>query len=354
MTMTSEQPEWSLDIRQPATRDRFAFSRKELLAVLLLSVTFGLFTCLVSNQMLNRQHQLQGSVEMERAILRGQPFEMGKLVYVPPWQNRILFPALLELVIHVGILSAGGWYLIIRLAFSIAMFATFWVTLRLGAAASPKLASVGLLMLSYSLVMTFTNPYPISFDLPEVMFMAILVFAVLRHERLLLLVVCMVAAANRESAAFAGIIWFFLYAWGRNRKINWREAAYAALVSICSYGSALALRFAFGGMKAVQSNTQILTIKKNYDGLSYYLHHPTQLSYMVMLFCMLLPCAIWIAFNRESLALAHRRLLWAAGLMALISLFFGSLFEPRTFTPALILMIFVAVNAEARSQALVK
>src|SRR6185369_7350555 len=98
---------------------------KELLVCVLLSITFGIFVCSASDKILNRQSQRSESVEMERAILRGQPIlHSGESVYVPAWQNRILFPALLELVRHVPVMSVQGWYVMLRLLSAIAMFST--------------------------------------------------------------------------------------------------------------------------------------------------------------------------------------------------------------------------------------
>ncbi|HZS48866.1 MAG TPA: hypothetical protein VFC63_27585 [Blastocatellia bacterium] len=288
----------------PARTGKVINWKKEWPVCILLSVAFGIFVCTASNKALNRQDHRSESVEMEHNILRGQPFHHGaKLIYVPAWQNRILFPALLELGTRLGVLTPSGWYLLIRLLISIAMFTSFWLVLRSDAQAEIKLASAGLLLLAYNLVITFMSATEMTSDFPEAIFAAFFIAASLRRKRVVLLVLSVIAAANRESAAFAGVIWFFLYAIDERRKINWRETGYAALVSICSYGTAIAIRYAFGGAQAVKSKTQILMLKGNYDSVKDFLSHPTPFSWVGLIFCFLVPDLLWIAANRKSLTL---------------------------------------------------
>ena len=139
---------------------------RELLVCFLLSTTLGIFVCSASDKILNRQDQRPESIEMERAILRGQPFyNSGRMTYIAPWQNRILFPAVLELGIHLGVFTAAGWYVFLRLFFSVAMFATFWLALRMNVQAELKLAGAGLMMLAYCLVSAFSSPFPLNLGL---------------------------------------------------------------------------------------------------------------------------------------------------------------------------------------------
>src|SRR5258708_7911529 len=250
---------------RPAGAEKPTRWKKELLICLLLSIAFGIFVCSASEKMLNRQDYRQESMEMERAILRGQPFHSsGHVVYAAPWQNRILFPAILELGIHLGIFTPTGWYLLLRLLFCVAMFAVFWLTLRTNALADFKLAGAGMLLLAYCFVLTFTTPYGMTSDFPDAMFAAIFIVLSLRRKRWLLLIVSILAAANRESSAFAGVIWFFMYGVDDNRKINWKEVCYSALVSITSLIFVFVLRYGFGGSKAIGAGTQRTPFRVNF------------------------------------------------------------------------------------------
>src|SRR5258708_31426678 len=86
--------------------------KRELLICLLLSVGFGIFVTSASQKMDSRQEHQTESVQMDRAILRGQSYIMaGRESYLPPWQNRVLVPAVLELCIHLGVFTPNGWYL---------------------------------------------------------------------------------------------------------------------------------------------------------------------------------------------------------------------------------------------------
>jgi len=306
----------------------------EVLVCLILSTALGIFVCSASDSMLNRQTYRQESVEMERAILRGQPFHVsGHLVYAAVWQNRLLFPGALELGIRIGLLSPARWYVLLRCLFCVAMFAVFWRTLRTSASADVKLAGAGLLLLAYCLVLTFTTPYVMTSDFPDALFVAMFIVLSLRRKRWLLLSVAIVAAMNRESAAFAGLIWFFMHGLDERRRLNWREACYSALVSTSSMAFALLLRYEFGGRQAIGSRTQRVPLSVNVDAVKHLILHPTPLSWAGRLFCMTLPLALWILANRQCLTPVHKRLLGAAGSIAVVSLVFGYIGEPRIFIP---------------------
>jgi len=321
--------------------------KKELLVCLLLSIAFGIFVCTASNKLDNREAHRTEAVELERAIFRGQSFHSaGRLVYMPPWQNRVLFPALLEMGIRLGIFGADGWYLLLRFLLSIAMFAAFWFALSTNIGAGFKLAGIGLLLLAYGLVCTFESSLGMTSDFPDAMFTTFFIVVSLRRKRLLLFILSIVAATNRESSAFAGVIWFFLYAVDENRKINWREAGYAAFVSISSYASVIALRFIFGGAQAIKSDTQYLPFRNNYYQIKTFITHPTPFSWVGLMLCMMLPSIIWIISNRSLLTFIHKRLLASACVIAAISVVFGNIGVPRIFIPSLMLTIFVAVWAE--------
>jgi len=104
---------------------------KELLLCLSLSVVFEIFVCYESDKILNRQERRAEAVEMELAILNGQPFhDLGNLTYQPAFQNRLLFPLLLRTGIRAGVFSPAGWYVLLRLISAIALFTTFWFVLR--------------------------------------------------------------------------------------------------------------------------------------------------------------------------------------------------------------------------------
>ncbi|HZS48864.1 MAG TPA: hypothetical protein VFC63_27575 [Blastocatellia bacterium] len=324
---------------------------RELVICLLLSGSFAIFICIASDKYDNRDARRAESVEFERAIFHGQHYYSGgRLVYTPPWQNRVLFPSLLELGIHIGVFTPIGWYALLRLLFGFAMFVTFWFALRMEACASFQLSGAGLLLLTYCFFCTFSTPFGMTCDFPDAMFITLFIVASLRHKRILLLILSIIAAANRESSAFAGVIWFFLYAADDKRKINWKEAGFGALVSISSYISVIALRYAFGGAQAIKSNTQYLPFRNNFYNVMEFVHHPTPFSFIGLIFCMTVPCLTWILLNREYLTFTHKRLLMAAGAVTVISLVFGNAGDTRIFIPSMVMVIFVAVGVEAVSQ----
>ena len=322
---------------------------RELLSCLLLSLAFSIFICFVSDQILNRKARRTEAIAMELAILDGQPFhEAGNLTYVPAFQNRILFPAFLKLGSRIGIFSAAGWYDFWRLVSALAMFVVLWYVLRINTGANLKLTGAGMLSLAYCLVFTFSLPLVLTSDFPDAMFTSLFVLASLQHKRWLLLILAIVAAANRESAAFAGIIWFFLYGINRDRRTSLLESGYAALVSICSYATALLLRYEFGGSKAISSHTQLLAFKTNLFLLSQFFQHPlAPFSWLSLNLCMITPFVLWIFYNRQRLTTVQKKLLLACVATATASLIFGIISEPRIFIPSSVVLVRVSVWAEA-------
>jgi len=325
--------------------------KSELLLCLLLSLALSVFVCFVSDRLLNRQARRSEAIEMELAILNGQPFhESGNLTYMPAFQNRILFPALLKLGSRLGIFTVAGWYVFVRLLSALAMFFAFWYVLRINTGAGVKLTGAGLLSLAYCLVFTFSLPLVLTSDFPDAMFACLFVFAALQRRRWLLLLLSVVAATNRESAAFAGVIWFFLYGIKRERRIDIRESGFAALVSVCSYATTLLLRYELGGWKAI-GHTQSPGFKTNIFLLSQYVQHPlAPFSGLSLILCMITPFVLWIFYNRRALTTVQKRLLLASVAIAAASLIFGIVSEPRIFIPSVVLLLIVAVWAEATSE----
>ena len=321
--------------------------KTELIVCLLMSIAFGIFVCTASNKFLKREDMRTEVVERERNILRGQPFpHAGKMLYLPPWQNRVMFPALLEVGIHIGIFTPNGWYLLIRFGFSVLMFVAFWFTLRMDAGADLKLAGAGLLLLAYGLALTFISPIEMTSDLPEAMFTAIFIALSLRRRSWLLLAISIIAASNREGSAFAGVIWFFLYGLEEKWKINWKESIFGGIVTIASYACAYGLRFIFGGTKAINSHTQSLTYRGTYYNIKNFILHPTPFAWPGLLFCIALPAMLLIIANRESMTLLQKRLLMSSGAIAIISVVFGNISEPRTFIMSVVILSFVAIWTE--------
>jgi hypothetical protein len=325
---------------------------RELLLCLLLSIALSIFICFVSDQMLNRQARRAEAIAMELAILNGQSFhESGNLTYMPSFQNRILFPVLLKLGSSLNIFSIAGWYVFCRLLSALAMFFVFWYVLRFNTGAGVKLTGAGMLSLTYCLVFTFSLPLVLTSDFPDAMFTSLFVLATLRRRRWLLLVLAIVAAANRESAAFAGVIWFFVYGINRERRIDILESGYAALVSICSFATVLLLRYELGGWKAISLHTQPLGISTNLFMIGQFFQHPfAPFTWVSLLLSMITPFILWIFYNRLALTATQKRLLLAAVAIAIVTPIFGIISELRIFIPAIVLLLIVAVWAEAGSQ----
>lgn len=321
----------------------------EAAACLALGASLALVTCFVSDRMYGRLELRDQTVATQFHLLRGEPFydSRGTLTYMPPLQNRVLFPGLLWAASHWRIHTPAGWYLLLRLLSALAAFCGFWAVLRKSAGASPKLAAAGSVLLALSLVCTFTLPMELPSDFPDALFAALFVAAALGRRRALLLALVLVAATNRESCAFAGVVWFFLYGLGPDARPNWRETGFAALASAVGYAAVLLLRLGFGGWKAVGGNTQALTLATNAAIVRDYVADASPVAPLTLTLCMAAPALLWITANRRALSHEQRSLLFAALAIALITCLFGIVSEPRVFIPASVVATFVAVWSEA-------
>lgn len=214
-----------------------------------LSVCLGLLLSFISANQNASFHHRSESVQHQFAILYGLPLLYdGVPASYPQSRNRVLFPAVMATLMTVmpGI-TPGETYLLVRIGFGVLMCLCAFIACTL-ATRDPVAGLVGLAFFAYLVPFTFVHAWEHPWDFPDGMFTFLIAYVTCfehanwRSRRALVLVV-LLAATNRESAAFAGVVWFFVHAVS---SAPWRlipgEALFGSALTVSGYGFAAALR----------------------------------------------------------------------------------------------------------------
>ena len=100
------------------------------------------------------------------------------------------------------------------------------------ASVPPEAAAIGVWLTTFALPLTFTYPYEQTSDLLDGLLFAALAGAAWRNRRGWFVALALLGTANRESAAFAGIVWMTFHGVSESWRVHWREAAFSAAISI--------------------------------------------------------------------------------------------------------------------------
>jgi hypothetical protein len=317
---------------------------------LLLSLALAVFICFVSNNLHSRFQHRQETIQQQFAILAGEPYPLdGTMTYFPQFQNRVLFAFVLRLMTRTGVSSVGRLYLVLRLVTAWLAFFIFWALLRNCARADDKVAAVGIGMLAYGLVFTFNHGWEHPTDFLDVIAISLMLWATLRRRLDLLLVVSIVAAANRESSVFGGLIWCFLY--GRSRDGRWRlrEVLRGSFATGVSGIAVLALRYAIGGSKGFAGpvTTEWIGVL---GSLIEFLRAPNPSGWPLLAVAMFLPLGWWAWKNAGQQAWQERQLRLCGMAIAIICSFLAIISELRGLIPTFVLFTYGAVVTEMSSE----
>ncbi|MBI5876976.1 MAG: hypothetical protein HZB53_04930 [Chloroflexi bacterium] len=321
----------------------------EFVCAAIISLALGLMVTFASDGLNERASHRAEVIAAQFSTLAGEPYVVGGVAtYYAPFQNRVLFPLLFAAVSQIKLISTSAWFELLRFGIAVLLLVVCWWVLRRVADTTLKQTAAGCLLLAYSLVFTFNVWWEHTSDYPDAIFTLLLIAATVARNRFGVVVIALLAAANRESAAFAGVLWICVYGLDAVRKVQWRELAFGAGVSIAAYAAVLALRFAFGGPKAIDASSQWVMVFSNLlPSMWAVLTHPGISSWPVLAFAMFAPVVLWIAANYGVLGALQKRLLAAALAMTALSLVFGVAVELRIFIPPLVTLVVVAAWGEA-------
>jgi len=238
-------------------------------------------------------------------------------------------------------------YTIVRLLSAVAMFAgVAWIMARTTLAA-PRVIAAALVVLALALLPSFNYGWEQPSDFPDVLFTTALAALAVMKQRWLLLGVAVLAAANRESAVFAGVMWAAIHGRRTSGGVNAREIGFGGFVATVAMAVVLALRYALGGLAAVESDTQtIVSIWETVVSLAEAVNQPSLTRWPVLAVVMFGPVVFWLLLNRARFDDRHTGLVLAAIVVAALTLTTGLASELRRHLPALAILLYSAVAAE--------
>ncbi len=316
-----------------------------------ISVLLAALVCNVSFNLYPRFMHHAENVAMQQAIYRGEPFPVdGVMAYHAQLYNRLLFPTALRMLEGLRVCSAQRCYLFLRLATAAACFFVFFLMVVWCFRGPARVALFAQALLALGLISSFNSGWEHNTDLLDACFMSGFVWCALERRRWALLAVALLAVFNRESAAFAGVVWFFL--WGRR---SVKEAAFSAGVFLATVSLAVYVRTMVGAailahdpyaVPLVHQQIWVATIWRRIwePGTPF---HPFAWPWAVA--GMFFPAACWLWELREKLDRPEKGLLQAAAVVVAFCVVLGLVDEARIYIPAMVLLVAAAARAESRS-----
>lgn len=314
---------------------------------LVLSAALAVAICFVSNNLNGRFQHRQETIDQQFAILRGESYLIdGKDTYFPQFQNRVIFAFTLRAVSDGLHQSPGKVYLALRLLTAFAAFLIFWEWLTQVGRAGPRIAAAGLGILGYSLIFTFNHGWEHPTDFIDVVAITLMAWASIRRSYPALIALSLIAAANRESSVFGGLVWVFL--WARTPTGSWNipEGLKGLFATGLSGVGVLFLRFIFGGPHAVAGPVTREWIDVLYSFFDF-MRAPTPSGWPLLAVMMFVPIGWWGWLNRGQHGWMQRRLVYCALVVAALCSFLAVISELRGLIPSLVMALFAAVATEA-------
>ena len=283
------------------------------------------------------------SFNAELDTLRGHP-------RIPQFQNRVLAPALVfaaREILPTSITDKSVWYLARFLSAALAYVTLYWLVVRMTGGRLRALLAVGLVSFAY-LWTPMAHPWEYTSDFFDVMFTALIVALALAERHLLLLAVVVVAAMNRESAAFAGIVSICIAA--ARYGMSWRQWPRFVPGVACMAAAAavvVGLRRGLAQVPAVDQEIGLLSMLGDPDHLRSLLQ-PTGVLPMLFATALVFGVVLWRLPSPWSAD--QRALLAASAICAAITLVLGIPTELRVWLPCwTILALLVVIGAEPQS-----
>jgi hypothetical protein len=320
--------------------------RQDIIVGSLVAFCCAMVTSFVSLNLAPRLEHRSEVIDQQFRILEGRSYTFnGVPRYFPEFQNRFLFAAVLKAAASLGGASEEQWYVALRLITGFLAFFVFWGLLRVAGGADAKTAVMAMGLMAYEFVLTYNHGWEHPTDYFDFLFIGLFIWSALQKGRLLMFLCVFLASCNRESSAFAGVIWFFLHALTAKQRIKFSEGLFAAGLSLSGYGMVILLRYLLGGEQALAAQTLAIQWWRAY--FLRLVHEPSIWSWPVLLTCMALPICLWNWANRLQRPLKQEQLLGAGVVIALISMTFAILEELRIFIPAATVLVFASAAGGA-------
>ena len=316
--------------------DRLRGDRKDIIVIVLWCLGIGVIVCWVALTL--RSDTRQDSLYNLTAILQAAPVKSGESFRADlPFYNRVMFP-----LAHRGFsqafpaLSPEQWYVYLKLASYQAAFLAFALVCHLSLRTPRSVTGLATAILALAIIAGFNHPWDEPSDALDLVALALGVGAILRQRFILCLVLAVVFATNRDSAAFLGVAWFVLLA---TKQDGLRRAVEGAVIFAGSYATALSLRWILAPHAIAHFNTQAVNVRSLLEAFTSF----NPLSWLVVLAASFL---LFLPFLNFARPLAGR-FVAVAMLLALPTISFGLINEVRVFLPTFaFLALAVAASLE--------
>jgi hypothetical protein len=274
----------------------------------------------------------ESSFDGEFLILQGRhPY--------PEFHNHILAPGLLWLSVHAlpGVAAKSVWALTRFVEASAGFLVVYGVGLGLSASRFRGLVAVALVAFAYLWTpMTFATENTTDFF--DIMFMALMVWCVAGERPIALGAVTILAAANRESAPFAGVMWVCVMAARYGIGIaQWPRLALGGVYMVLGMAVVYGLRY---GLSQDFRPQQYLGIQESLRSWHDFLH-PTGIVPMVG--ATVLVYGATLARIPRPWPPAQRGLLFAAFIIAALTATIAIIGELRSFLSCWTVLALIAV-----------
>jgi hypothetical protein len=285
-----------------------------------------------------RIHTRLDTIHNMSNILHGRPMEFGAdTSTIHPFYNRVMFPSLLWTFTHgVGVLKEGQWYILLRLASCIFGLGAFAFACDRVLRPTQARLQLAVALMALSIICAFAFPWEDPTDVIDLGAQALAVVAALDGRLALCLLIAVVFAANRESAAYAGITWFVL---APPRPLL-KRVTESFVICAASYAVAIALRLTIS--KTGASNW--IALPHNIESLIQAVRTFAIVGWFGIEIGMVLFLSACVDLSTDR----ARRFVLLALLFAVPGLLFGWVEDVRVFLPCAVMMCFaVAAHKEA-------
>jgi hypothetical protein len=312
--------------------------RREHAIAVVLVLSFALLSAQLSVQL--RAATLPGTLVVELDALRGYP-------RYPEFQNRILSPLMqvaLREIFPANVSDKSVWFALRVLQAGVAYLVLYWVAFGVTGGRLRALAATALVTFAYAWT-PLSHPWEYTSDFLDILFMSLFIGLALAERSIVLTFVVIVAATNRESAAFAGVIWIALATvrygpWPE----QWRRFALGVFYIVLATTIAVALRVWLSADYKPGQNVGLWGALREWRWI---LHpdgaFPLLIAMAASFFALLRGVPRPWTTDQVGLGLA-------AATVLVFCLVFGIFGELRVFLPVCVLLSFVAVmGANGRS-----
>lgn len=311
---------------------------------LVLSACFAVLLAWVSGNLHSRFEHREQQVANESAVLHQQLLHFDdEAKDFPEFRNRLLMPALMEAAAPI----AGGpqkAFIALRVVSALVMMLVWFCVMR---DVAWPMTLLGAAVLAGVVTVSFAHGFEATSDFPDVAFMLAFV-ALVRERRFTVLAgLALAATFNRESSAFAGVLWACAY--GSSTRSGRRAIVQGVALSVSCYALALGLRHVFalpGGLH----ERQMLGILALPQHLADFVRRPSPTGWPMLLASVWLLTGVLLKRSAPFWTGLDRRILLAAALIVIPTVTFGIASEIRVWLPVFALCLQTATLALGRRQ----